>query len=208
MDREAYLRTVLRLDPIGRARSVVAERNAYRGYPTMPEPDPIAEERIRTWLTTWRHGFWQEGEAAACRERLLAADLSCYPGLADRVAHLEAVWQARPAFLDLMKNPSVDREFLAFLGQVLVAPADQMAGMVTVYKAPDERDIAGVQATIAALEEKAPTLHAMQRDWLIDLVENPSGRRRSREPRLLLVKGVGLLTILFLSVWLLLEVMA
>lgn len=187
-ERNAYLQTVLQMNPLQRAEEILALRNRYRRIKT-PTTRAVTEVDTRELrqqavdgLQQVREQFWKE-RLTTLQQSLDALPLKPFPDLRKAAQRLKVVATHRQDFPGLAESPGFDPDLFSRLKQILVVspreagPLKEAVQESFAEAGPRKRAL----KMLALLERELPDVYALEEDWF-DLLRRERASRWVRRP--------------------------
>lgn len=188
----AYLRSVLKMNPLNDSKTLLAYRKAYLladgSAPVLAEENeasPARLEELSQQIDELRASFWTL-ERGELHRRLGELDVGLFPQLSVAIDRLRTVADRRDAFMRFERHPSCFPEFLDAFRRVVVAAPGQAAEMRRsalhaartghALRSPTEH-----RKAARVVLKKFPELAVLEEDWLTQLTEKRAPRRQSPE---------------------------
>lgn len=187
-ERNAYLRTVLQMNPLQHAEEILALRNRYRGIkpPTAHGVSDVETQKLRQqavdgleWI---REKFWVE-RLTVLLTLLDELPLKPFPDLRQAAQRLKVLAAWREEFPRLLEATSLDPDLYSRLQRILVE-SPLVAGPLkediqeALSKGAQRKWILG---WLSSVKREMPEVYNLERDWF-DLLRRERASRWARRP--------------------------
>lgn len=170
----AYLKRVLKMNPLSDAEHVLALRNRFHRAPELSavqasgSPGNTYELRQETAaaIAELRRSFWQT-ELDVIKQRLAELPLGQFPDLHHAARRLAILAANRHQFAQLAAEKQFNRGFLSNLKEILVLSQKETAELkdAVLLKMADKSRSKQVRKSLKILDKLAPELYDLEEEW-------------------------------------------